>query len=245
MFRANGTGDLQKGERSVCILIAAFSILMCRGNRYTNMDWIFLSSIVGTLALLLTISYDIACQWSVNFFERLKRVPSYLLPSSTIENIRFHVPKFHLPAHIKACHSPFSLSFTKGVGRTDGEGVERLWAFLNKIARSVSMMRWGGRQDTLDDFCNFSNWRKTVNLGISFKFDAFKDCSWFTGNSLLKKLSLAIPAAVIHHRAYVAFTDGIRSEHPGIIDQWETLVTDWESDPTRPCPYELPPANCE
>ncbi|KDQ23967.1 hypothetical protein PLEOSDRAFT_1048198, partial [Pleurotus ostreatus PC15] len=56
------------------------------------------------------------------------------------------------------------LNYTKWVGRTDGEGVERMWSWLNKVAHSASMMGPGGRQDTLDDFCNFWNWRKTVNL---------------------------------------------------------------------------------
>ncbi|KAJ8697360.1 hypothetical protein PTI98_004170 [Pleurotus ostreatus] len=43
MFRPNGIGDLQKGER------------------YANMDYIFLSSVATTSLLLITITYDIAC----------------------------------------------------------------------------------------------------------------------------------------------------------------------------------------
>jgi hypothetical protein len=129
------------------------------------MDWIFLSSITTAFVALLLISYDIACQWGTNFYRRLARIPPYLQPPSTISKIIFRVPKFHLPSHVISCHAPFSLNYTPGTGRTDGEGVERLWAILNKIASCVSMMRWGGRQDTLDDFCNFSNWKKTMDLG--------------------------------------------------------------------------------
>jgi hypothetical protein len=87
---------------------------------------------------------------------------SLCLPTSTI--LRKFVPKFHLPPHKVKCHAPFSFNFATGVGRTDGEGVERNWSILNGIASSVSMMGPGGRWDTLDDFCNFSNWRKTVSL---------------------------------------------------------------------------------
>ena len=129
------------------------------------MDWLFLSSIVGTAILLLLLSYDITCQWSSGFFDRLPRFPSHLLPSSTIKKWIFKVPKFHLPAHIKACHGLFLFNFTKWVGQTCGEGPERLWSILNPFSSSTSMMRWGGRQDTLDDACNFSNWRKIVEMG--------------------------------------------------------------------------------
>ncbi|KAF8873404.1 hypothetical protein BD779DRAFT_1613679 [Infundibulicybe gibba] len=146
MFRPNGTGNLQKGER------------------YVNMDFIFLSSIVATSLLMITISYDIACQWSKNFMTRMKDMPANLKMPSHVQ-IQYRVPKFHLPAHTEKCHAPYSFNFTRWVGRTDGEGVERNWSSLNGTARCVAVMRPGGRQDTLDDFCNFGNWRKTVGLG--------------------------------------------------------------------------------
>ncbi|KAJ7173842.1 hypothetical protein C8R46DRAFT_1161559 [Mycena filopes] len=49
LFRANGTGDLQKGER------------------YSNMDYLFFSSVMGITLLSIVASYDIACQWFRNF----------------------------------------------------------------------------------------------------------------------------------------------------------------------------------
>jgi hypothetical protein len=85
------------------------------------------------------------------------------LPSSL--KILFKVPKFHLPPHVKVCHGPYSFNYMKGVGRTDGEGVERNWSWLNSAARSISVMGPGSREDTIDDLCDFSNWRKTVDLG--------------------------------------------------------------------------------
>lgn len=129
------------------------------------MDYIFLASCVGTMLHLILISYDIACQWSINFFKRLAAPtmpPALRIPSKTV--IKYFVPKFHLVAHEPKCHTPFSFNFARGVGRTDGEGIERNWSVLNGIAPSVSMMGPGGRWDTIDDFCNYSNWRKTVNL---------------------------------------------------------------------------------
>ena len=145
-FLPNGTGDLQKGER------------------YANMDFIFLSSVARTSLKSISISYDIACQWSRNFFSRMAKMPQWLrIPDST--TLHFQVPKFHLPAHVSKCWAPFSFNFAKLVGRTDGEGVERNWSWLNGIARCVSVMGAGSRSDTLDDFCNYHNWRKTVGLG--------------------------------------------------------------------------------
>jgi hypothetical protein len=130
------------------------------------MDYIFLSSMAGTTLKLVTISYDIACQWGRHLRTRMAKMPLWLqLPDSL--KLQFRVPKFHLPAHVQKCWAPYSFNFTRGVGRTDGEGVERNWSWLNGIARCVSVMGPGGRSDTLDDFCNYHNWRKTTSLGES------------------------------------------------------------------------------
>ncbi|KAJ7604326.1 hypothetical protein FB45DRAFT_769378 [Roridomyces roridus] len=205
LFRANGTGDLQKGER------------------YSNMDYIFHMSILGITLASIIASYDIACQWCVNFWNRSKKLPSHLqLPVGL--KIQFKVPKFHLPPHVKKCHGPFSFNYTKWAGRTDGEGVERNWSWLNMIARSVSVMGPGSREDTIDDFCGYANWRKTVGYG----------------DSLLRKLVLAIPKAILHGQAFQAFTEGVREGHEEELRQWETEVREWEMDNDKPCPYEYP-----
>jgi hypothetical protein len=130
------------------------------------MDYIFLSSLARTSLSLVTISYDIACQWSRNLCARMEKMPSWMHVLDSTK-IRFCVPKFHLAAHVPSCWAPFSFNFMKWVGRTDGEGVERNWSWLNGIARCVSMMGPGGRWDTLDDFCNYHNWRKTTATGVS------------------------------------------------------------------------------
>jgi hypothetical protein len=78
------------------------------------------------------------------------------LPDSL--KLRFRMPKFHLPVYVKKCWAPYSINFTKWVRRTDGKGDEHNWSWLNEIAHCVSMMGPGGHLDTLDDFCNYSNW---------------------------------------------------------------------------------------
>ncbi|KAF9493806.1 hypothetical protein BDN71DRAFT_1483327 [Pleurotus eryngii] len=139
MFQPNSIRDLHKGER------------------YANMDYIFLSSIMATSLFLVTITYDIACQWYWNFFTHMTQLPSALQLSSHID-VCFCIPKFHLADHKESCHAPFSLNYTKWVGQTNSEGIECIWLWLNKVSHSVSMMGQGGQQNMLDDFCNFWNW---------------------------------------------------------------------------------------
>ncbi|KAK6996428.1 CxC2 domain-containing protein [Favolaschia claudopus] len=203
MFRPLGTGDLQKGEK------------------YSNMDYLWFSSLIGITLLTIVASYDIACQWCRNFWTRAKHMPDDLQLPDWVQVI-FKVPKFHLPPHVKKCHGPFSFNFTKGVGRTDGEGVERNWSWLNLAARSISVMGPGSREDTIDDLCAFFNWKKTVDLG----------------NSLLRKMVLAIPQAMIHSRAFHSFTNGLREGHEGDLAKWEKMVRDWEMDQENPSPYD-------
>ncbi|KAF8197314.1 hypothetical protein K438DRAFT_1522966, partial [Mycena galopus ATCC 62051] len=57
LFRANGTGDLQRGEK------------------YANMDFLWFSSVMGIVLLSIIASFDIACQWFPNFWERMSKLP--------------------------------------------------------------------------------------------------------------------------------------------------------------------------
>ncbi|ESK83397.1 hypothetical protein Moror_15625 [Moniliophthora roreri MCA 2997] len=205
LFRPNGVGDLQKGER------------------YGNMDLILLMSVMNCVLLMLLISYDIACQWFKHFYARMRALPSDLhIPDFT--NIQFKVPKFHLPVHVPSCYAPFSFNFTKGIGKVDGEGIERQWSLLNPISCSLSMMTAGGRFDTLDNFCNYLNWKKTISLA----------------SSLLKKLIKAIPEAIINTCAFSILDEGLRARYGSKVDEWEYQVSKWEQDHKKLCPYDRP-----
>jgi len=132
------------------------------------MDYLCLSALVGVLVTSVVISYDIACQWFTNFWHRVEAesTPPLLKPRPSLQ-IRALVPKFHLESHNPKCHAAFSFNYDPDVARTDGEGVERNWSVMNGIASAVSMMGAGGRWDTIDDFCNFTNYRKVVGTGRS------------------------------------------------------------------------------
>jgi hypothetical protein len=143
------------------------------------MDYLFLSAMLLSAISLISMSYDIACQWSKKFYQRMESyAPRLHLPESTILN--FFIPKFHIWVHKKDCWSTFSFNFRRWVGRTDGEGIERIWSWLNKIAYSVSMMLAGARLDTLDDFCSYNNFRKMKGLGKSLFRDTAPSTLIFT-----------------------------------------------------------------
>ncbi|KII83451.1 hypothetical protein PLICRDRAFT_58398 [Plicaturopsis crispa FD-325 SS-3] len=147
LFRPNGLGDLQKGER------------------YANMDYIFMSSIVGCGAQQLVASYDIACQWSKNFWARMMKLPARIRLDIPPANVSFVVPAFHIEAHESKCRNRYSSRRKKGMGRSDLEGVERLWSWICGAASSTREMGPGHRCDTLDDFCSYANWLKILGMG--------------------------------------------------------------------------------
>jgi hypothetical protein len=131
------------------------------------MDYLFISTLRHSADVVeLVVSYDIVCQWSRNFWERMA-VYSHSIQVDHTGQKKYHflVPKFHLPAHIKACQTNFSFNFNRHVGRTDGEAPERGWSHINPIATSTREMGPGSRRDTIDDHLGAWNWKKTTLLG--------------------------------------------------------------------------------
>ncbi|KAG2740929.1 hypothetical protein P692DRAFT_20851259 [Suillus brevipes Sb2] len=187
----NGVGDLQKGKR------------------YLNMDYIVFSALVGFTVTVLNISYDIACQWSKNLWNRMEHMPARLhIPHDNVL-VRYFVPKFHIVAHIAACQLTFSWNFTKWVG----------WASANRVASSTKEMGPGTRRDTLDDHFGDWNWKKTTTLGHTLK----------------RKMENAIKWEREHRVALYNLEGTIQ---PALLDEWGTEVEMWEEDNTRPNPFE-------
>lgn len=130
--------------------------------RYVNINYLFCSSLAQNAPTNIVVSYDIACQWSRNLWSRLKKYPSIF--NHQAESITFLIPKFHLPAHRDYCRTHYSFNLTVHVGRTDGEAVERGWAFVNAFAGSTKEMGPGSRRDKLDDVFGDYNWHKLTQL---------------------------------------------------------------------------------
>ncbi|KAF5340049.1 hypothetical protein D9611_012394 [Ephemerocybe angulata] len=224
MKRPSAVCDLQKGER------------------YCNMDYILhFGLVLFGLALLRTfiISYDIACQWSKHLLARLlvidEKSESPLLKADT--QVRFVVPKFHLPAHVPACQTKFAFMFTPGAGLGDGEAPERGWGDVNPLATSTREMGPGTRRDTLDYNFGDYNWRKIVDLGTSSTTASFRGTDQLLkGPSLMRKMDNAVSKVADHtiaHQELEATLD------PEKLAEWRSSAEAWEKTPTMPNPFEM------
>lgn len=129
------------------------------------MDYILMSALAGFNLMELTISYDIACQWKKNFADRIERLPSDLQLEFDAILLDSGLPVWHALAHEDACAVMNSLNYVFGVGRTDGEGVERLWAFLNACSYQSKEMGLGNRADTIEDKLDSHNFNKNLGAG--------------------------------------------------------------------------------
>ena len=134
--------------------------------RYCNVDYVFASSLRGFSDRRILVSYDIACQWRRNLLTRASTLPRELQdPIINALNMDFVIPKFHITAHGKSCQSQYSLNFRRYMARTDGENIERGWAWMNPAALSMREMGPGARRDALDDNWSYWNFRTLTNLG--------------------------------------------------------------------------------
>ncbi len=83
----------------------------------------------------LLLLYDVNCEWSKHFKDRVSRSPYLTLRDDL--TIIYAIGKFHLGAHVKECFPMYSLNFIKGAGQLDGEILETLWSPLNKVSEST------------------------------------------------------------------------------------------------------------
>ena len=137
------------------------------------------STAKGLKSLLLT--YDIACSWSVHFFERLELMYGDLYQLDDDVNITFAIPKFHIQAHGLKCQENFNLNYLPGAGRTCGEGIEAGWADCNGVALSTRESGPAHRRECLDDLFGAINWRKTLSMGMYHVSDYFSLLTIFRG----------------------------------------------------------------
>ncbi|TFK78846.1 hypothetical protein K466DRAFT_606615 [Polyporus arcularius HHB13444] len=193
---AHGLGDIQKGEK------------------YVNMDYIFVSAMCDYLVLKKIVSYDIACQWSTGLLERIAKFPRHLQIELPEGSVTYVIPKLHFGAHKQEGHSPYSLNYRVGVGRTDGEGVERNWWEFNASAASTKQMGPGQRQGYFEDHCSHSNWRKTVKM------------PW----TLRKRLREAREQCTEQSATFDDLSRALKDYNTAV---WEAAVVAWEANPFK------------
>ncbi|KIK64900.1 hypothetical protein GYMLUDRAFT_110929, partial [Collybiopsis luxurians FD-317 M1] len=140
------------------------STLLTMYYKYILMDFSLLSSIKSFPNLLVTISYDIMCQYLKKLYQRIASYPPILHTPTPFPRYQLLVPKFHLAVHKQDCIWSFSYNYAMGVGHTNGEGVERNWSTQNALSGSTKKMGPGSHRDTLDDHFGDHNWCKTISL---------------------------------------------------------------------------------
>ncbi|KAF7309126.1 CxC2 domain-containing protein [Mycena kentingensis (nom. inval.)] len=111
-----------------------------------------------------------------------------------------------------------SLSYTRGVGRTDGEGIERTWAILNTMSYATKEMAQGNRHDTLEDKVDHINFEKNVGQGTT----------------LPRKLVIAVAE---RDKQIAEFVEIDSSLDASVRRDWQRQVHEWERDKTNPNPY--------
>ncbi|KAJ6452171.1 hypothetical protein C8R47DRAFT_1083819 [Mycena vitilis] len=190
MKRANAIGDLQLGER------------------YLNMDYIFLGSIASSPLVRLFVSYDIACQWHLNIWTRMFEYENTTLTIAGVKYFSWLVPKFHLPAHIEACN-------LKRTAKHQSVG----GANANPLAGSTKEMGPGSRRDTLDDHFNDWNYKKIIALGYMLR----------------RKTENAVPEMV---KTKQALDDMESSLGERVVQEWTAMAELWEADDTSQNPFE-------
>ena len=134
--------------------------------RYVNMDFVFFSAIATVVLSLarIFVLYDIACQWLKNIKKHAEELPGYVNASTAVSTLTFLIPKFHLSGHGTQCQAKYSFNLNIGCARTDGEGIERGWAFMNPVGTATKEMGPGSCHDTLEDHWGNMNWMKTADL---------------------------------------------------------------------------------
>lgn len=212
------------------------------------MDYVFFSSIVG-ITLLITISYDIVCQWKINLNARIQKMPAVLRPDAPnvapfSERVSAGIPVWHAAAHEDKCKVAHSLRFLPGVGHTDGEGIERGWSHMNQHASSMKEMGQGNRHDSFDDIIGSHNWERNLAQGtfsIINVYYAVKAKSLFSGDTLSRRVIIAKEE---RDNQIAAFDEVRRTVDNEQAQSWIDEVTEWEekrnTDHKWPNPYELP-----
>ncbi|KAF9030058.1 hypothetical protein BJ165DRAFT_1359078 [Panaeolus papilionaceus] len=122
------------------------------------------------------------------------------------------IPKLHEPMHHQTDnHQQFSFNFIPGVGLTDGETPERVWAIHNCLGNSTKTQGPGSRHDVVDDHLNWWNFLKYIVMHLT----------------LLRRYRAAVADRNLQVEAHKGLTASLS---PGVVDKWESMCCVWESD---------------
>lgn len=102
------------------------------------------------------MSYDAACQYSVNIVERFKKNENLRDLVPIVKKLRWAVPALHIQGHQEDCMYKFATSYMMATGHFHGETAEHYWPELNQIGTQVTQMNGGRCQDVIT--LNHNDW---------------------------------------------------------------------------------------
>jgi hypothetical protein len=152
-----------KGEY-ICFTNRAPGSKLANSSRYSNMDYIILSTLVGVAVCLVVLTYDIVCQWSKNLKRRMEHLPMEMHLKGL--QVDCAIPSWHINGHGQSCQQNYCLGYMRGVGCTCGEEIKSSWSHTNPLATSVREMGPAARHEMLNDYWNGFNFRKIVGFGM-------------------------------------------------------------------------------
>ncbi|KAK0246137.1 hypothetical protein EDD85DRAFT_783838 [Armillaria nabsnona] len=211
----SGIGDLLKGER------------------YVNMDFIFWSALQDVKVKQVMLSYDIGCQYKINLHEKHKKLPKDLqlwtdvddaFPSSSASDaclsphIFVVLPIWHGDVHELVCKTKNLLKYQDGLGISDGEAPEQLWADMNLVSMQMKEMQPKVCHDALEDKADSHNYQKNVGVG--------KLLDWW--------LKLALEEREVQDKAFEDINATLKDE---LQAEWMEMLDAWRKDHSQTNPY--------
>ncbi|KAF7337193.1 CxC2 domain-containing protein [Mycena sanguinolenta] len=204
-IQLNGVGDLQRGERYVAFGICKHGFASLLRHIHHRLRKI--------------ISYDIVCQWWKRLKSRLAKLPKLVRLRIVLAICRFVIPKLHIEGHTLLCKVSFSLNLVPGSAQTDGEGIERPWANIGRVASSTGEMGPGSREDTLNNHWAWWNWQKLLGMA--------------------ERLRTRLDHAKTEYAAQLeAFTTFSTQQETHVL-RWRAMVEAFEADGTQKNPYAV------
>ncbi|KAF8995872.1 hypothetical protein BDZ89DRAFT_921986, partial [Hymenopellis radicata] len=110
------------------------------------------------------------------------------------------------------------MKYQVGVGKSDGEGIERYWHLLNPLSYMTREEHPGARHDDHEDKMDQVNFEKNIGLG----------------NTLIRRLRIATEERDIQVAAFLVMNESL---DPVLACDWKRMVNDWLDDCTKPSPY--------
>ena len=210
--------------------------------RYLNTDYAFASAISRNLEAGIphvVVTYDIACQWGINLRERLSEYTTTKnVNLDSLRSLRFAVPKLHLVGHGKPCYLNYNLAFMRGVGMTHGENVETIWSHSTSLATWSRENGPQARHTLLDSHWSGWNWRKLVNLRVSFLRPLCLVSLIFafsTGRQLKQNLEGAWKFAKVQGNNVTTLNNAL---DPTVVNTWTAMMDAYYLDPSKPNPFK-------